>query len=255
MKTARFSIITCTLNAEPWLAESIASVLSQRGVDIEYLFVDGGSTDGTLARIQSLPLPTTLLQVPARGIAHAMNAGLAAATGEIVAFLHADDFYLGPDVLATVSQAFEQSQCRWLYGRIQSVQDGVLVPESFHAPRFSRAQLLRGNFIPHPACFVQRSLLFQVGGFDVRLKYAMDYELWLRLAPLAQPLELGVALSAFREHEGSLSTRKRGAAMREDLCVRLRALGFDPVATIEHLARYGVRRTRSLWHTARQRYA
>ena len=125
-----------------------------------------------------------------------------------------------------------------------SIIDGKLIPEGFAAPPYTRQKLLRGNFIPHPACFVKRSLLLQVGGFNTKLRYAMDYDLWLRLSLLAEPLEVHKPLTAFREHAGSLSTRERNAAMREDLQVRLAHAGINPVSRLTHTARYLVRRWR-----------
>ncbi len=246
MKTLpTFSIITCTWNSEPWLAESIASVLMQRGVEIEYIFVDGGSNDGTLERIRSLQRPYVLIENVRGGISKAMNAGLEAAHGDIIAHLHSDDFYLRDDVLLTVAQAFREHGCRWLFGRSMSCVNGKLQPEGYRAPRYSRRQLLRGNFIPHPATFVARELIWRAGGFDTGLKYAMDYDLWLRLSCIAEPLALPQPLTAFREHAGSLSTRERRQAMEEDLRVRLAHTGFHPLARAMHLLRYVVRRQRA----------
>ncbi len=245
MKLPTFSIITCTRNSEPWLAASMASVLMQRGVAVDYIFVDGNSDDGTLQRIRSLQRPYTLIEHISGGISRAMNAGIDAARGDIVAHLHSDDFYLRDDVLLTVALAFRKHGCRWLYGRTMSCIDGKLVPESYDAPRFSRRRLLRGNFIPHPATFVTRELLWRAGGFDPRLRYAMDYDLWLRLSSLARPVALPQALTAFREHEGSLSTREKTQAMREDLQVRLAHTGRDPFARAAHWLRYAVRRQRA----------
>ncbi len=245
MKLPSFSIITCTRNSEPWLAESISSVLMQQGVEIDYIFVDGGSNDGTLQRIRALQRPYTLIENIRGGISRAMNAGIEAARGDIVAHLHSDDFYLRDDVLLTVAQAFRDHGCRWLYGRTMSCIGGKLVAENYEAPRFSRRRLLRGNFIPHPATFVARELIWRAGGFDTSLRYAMDYDLWLRLAAIAEPLALPQALTAFREHDGSLSTREKGAAMQEDLRVRLKHTGFHPIARAMHLLRYVVRRQRA----------
>jgi glycosyltransferase involved in cell wall biosynthesis len=239
------SVITCTRNSEPWLAESIASVLQQRTVSVNYIFVDGGSSDGTLERIRALQRPYTLIENVQGGISEAMNAGIEAARGEIIAHLHSDDFYLHDDVLHTVAKAFQQYQCRWLYGRTMRCIDGRLLPENFLAPKFSPAQLLRGNFIPHPATFIARDLIWRAGGFDPRLRYAMDYDLWLRLSHLATPIALPQPLAAFREHDGSLSTRERIQAMREDLKVRLVHTGFDPIARAMHLLRYAVRSRRA----------
>lgn len=245
MKRPTFSIITCTRNSEPWLQEAIDSVLMQRGVDIELIFVDGGSTDGTLERLRALPRSCQLIENERNGISAAMNAGIAAAHGEIIAHLHSDDFYLRDDVLLTVARALAASGRRWLFGRTMRCIDGRLLPEGFRAPRYSRPRLLRGNFIPHPATFVTRELLQEAGPFDTRLKYAMDYDLWLRLSRIADPLPLSEPLAAFREHDGSLSTRERGAAMREDLQVRLAHSSGSPLARSLHRLRYLVRTQRA----------
>lgn len=245
MSLPTFSVITCTWNSEPWLAQSIASVLQQRGVQVELIFVDGGSTDGTLERICALQRPYTLIENVRGGISRAMNAGIEAAHGDIIAHLHSDDFYLRDDVLLTVARHFADSSCRWLFGRINRCIDGRLLTEGYIAPRFNRQQLLRGNFIPHPATFVARELLWRSGAFDTRYKYAMDYDLWLRLSCIAEPLQLDIPLTAFREHEGSLSTRERSAAMLEDLQIRLAHTGFHPLRRCMHLLRYLVRRQRA----------
>ena len=245
MSLPTFSVITCTRNSEPWLQESIASVLMQRDVEVELIFVDGGSYDGTLARIRALRRPCRLILNERSGISAAMNAGIAAAQGDIVAHLHSDDFYLRDDTLLSVARALQASGRRWLFGRTMRCIDGRLLPEGFRAPRYSRRRLLRGNFIPHPATFVTRELLQQAGGFDTRLRYAMDYDLWLRLSRIAEPLQLDDPLAAFREHAGSLSTRERGAAMREDLQVRLAHAGGGPLGRTLHRLRYLVRRQRA----------
>lgn len=241
-----FSIITCTWNSEPYLAQSIASVLAQDYPHIEYIFVDGGSTDGTLERIRALQRPYVLVENVRGGISNAMNAGARVATGDVVAHLHSDDYYLRPDVLSTVAQHMESTGHGWLFGRIARDVGGELRSESFTAPRYSPKRLLQGNFVPHPATFVRRNLFAQAGGFDTSLKYAMDYDLWLKLARQAEPVQLDEALAAFREHAGSLSTSNRLAAMEEDFRVRLGHAGRNPAALAMHYARFLVRRRRAL---------
>lgn len=241
-----FSVITCSWNSAAYLGESIASVLAQDYPHIEYIFVDGGSTDGTLEQIRALQRPYRLLENVRGGVSRAMNEGLHAATGDVVAYLHSDDYYLQPDVLSRVARHMEQSRRGWLFGRTMSLVDGVLKPDNYVAPRFSYGSLLRGNFIPHPATFVRRDLMLRAGGFDTSLKYAMDYDLWLKLARIEEPVQLDDALTAFREHEGSLSSssRTRLAAMAEDFRVRLAYAGSNPVERLAHYARYFVRRRR-----------
>ncbi len=255
MTAPRFSIITCTWNSQPWLSASINSVNHQRDASYEYIFVDGGSDDGTLEQIQAIRPAPILIRDIRGGISHAMNCGLAAASGDIIAHLHSDDFYLHDQILKMVDHAFASSRCRWLFGRTMNLRNGKLVPDNWEAPRYSMRQLLKGNFIAHPATFVERKLLQQIGGFDTSLRYAMDYDCWLRLAAMTQPLQLNTPLAAFREHAGSLSTRNKLAAMQEDCAVRLRHTRGAPVSQAIHLMRYWVRHHKARFSSNRGSYA
>lgn len=246
MQELSFSIITCTWNSEPFLAQSLESVLAQDYPHIEYIFVDGGSSDGTLDRIKSLRRPYRLLENVRGGISRAMNAGIEAATGDVIAHLHSDDYYLRPDVLSTVAGHLQASGRNWLFGRILRDVHGTLHREKFISPRYSYSRLLRTNFIPHPATFVKRDFIQRAGGFDTTLKYAMDYDLWLKLGELGEPVQLDEPLAAFREHYGSLSTRDQLPALEEDFRVRLSHAGFNPVSRAMHYLRYLVRRQRVL---------
>ena len=248
-----FSIITCTWNSEAYLGESIDSVLAQNHPDIEYIFVDGGSEDGTLDMIRALKRPYRLIRNVRGGVSHAMNEGIRAATGDVVAHLHSDDYYLNPNVLSTVARHLEETGRGWLFGRTMALINGKLRADNYVSPRFSFHTLIKSNYIPHPATFVRRDLMLRAGCFDTSLKYAMDYDLWLRLARICEPVQLDEALAAFREHEASLSssTRTRLAAMAEDMKVRLNYANRNPVQRIEHYARYFVRRRRAIRAGAR----
>lgn len=234
----KVSVITCCWNSEPHIAQCIASVQAQHGVEIEHVFVDGGSTDGTLARIQALPGVSTgavrWVTDVRGGISNAMNVGAQVANGDLIAHLHGDDYYLGSDAVARAVAAMQAARARWAYGRIASDIDGRLVPDAWAMPRYSRSRLLRGNFIGHPSVFIERELFLQSGGFDTGLKYAMDYDLWLRLARMAEPLYLGFEVAAFRRHAGSLSTAQADKAFDEDHQVRRRHVGANPLARAFH---------------------
>lgn len=239
-----FSVITCTWNSADYLPASINSVVSQDYPHIEYIFVDGGSDDGTLDLIQRIPREVKCVTSIRGGISRAMNQGIELATGDVIAHLHSDDYYLHPQVLSRVAQALETSGAQWCFGRIQSDIDGRLVPEGYEVPRYSYARLLKGNFIPHPATFVRRGALDAVGGFDQNLRYAMDYDLWLRLGRLAVPAQLGEPLTAFRRHAGSLSTGNPLAALEEDYAVRMRYADRSMLSRAYHGAYYLARRRR-----------
>jgi glycosyltransferase involved in cell wall biosynthesis len=243
-----FSIVTCTWNSAAYLPESIASVLSQDHPDIEYIFVDGGSTDGTLEMIRALPRPYTLIENVRGGVSKAMNEGMRIASGDVIAHLHSDDYYLHPQVLTTVAQHLESTGKSWLFGRTRPIINNELRYEGYTAPQYSYTKLLKGNFVPHPATFVKRELMQRAGEFKTSLKYAMDYDLWLRLGKLADPVQLDEPLTAFREHEGSLSNAmgNRLSAMAEDMSVRLSYASRNPIERMEHYARYYVRRNRAI---------
>jgi glycosyltransferase involved in cell wall biosynthesis len=240
----RFSVITCSWNSEPFIADCIASVLTQDYPNFEFVFVDGGSTDGTLERIQALGQRCKLLEGVRGGISRAMNDGLRAASGDIIVHLHADDYLLHRRVLGQIARLFQSSAAKWAFGRVLEDYDGRLIPEQWLVPRYSYRRLIHGNFIPHTATFVRRELFDQVGPFDETLRYAMDYDMWLRLGRVAEPLQLAEALGVFRRHAGSASTANALAGQREDFAVRLRYSGRSPWALVEHSLRYLVRRKR-----------
>lgn len=250
----RFSIITCTWNSEPYIAQSIASVLAQDHQNFEYIFVDGGSTDGTLERIEAIDREKIILTNVRGGVARAMNAGIEAATGDIIAHLHADDYYLNPTVLADVARLFESGNQAWIFGRAMSdMNDGRVLPESWAVPRYSYKRLLQGNFIPHQAAFIRRAMFSKIGTFDERYRYAMDYDFWLRLGAVAEPLQIDKHFVAFRRHSGSLTTANYAASMREDFRIRLRYASRSPAALAIHSLRYIVRRARLLRNTVASR--
>ena len=245
-----FSIVTCTRNSAATLADTLASVQGQTCRDIEHVFVDGGSRDGTLAMLAACPGNTHLVRDIGGGISRAMNAGIAAASGDIVAHLHADDYYLDPDVLATVRAAFEHADAvgrplDWVFGAIQVRKGDRLLPPQPMPPFSYRAFAAGRATVPHPAVFVRRSAFARVGVFDEGLRYAMDIDLWLRLGLVAEPGVIARPLAAFRDHPGSVSSSNKRAARREEFAVRRRHAGRAPFAFAIYCLRY-LKRLRTL---------
>jgi len=241
-----FSIITCTWNSARYLPQSIESVLSQKYQPAEYIFVDGGSTDNTLELIDSIPREVKVLHDVRGGISRAMNAGLNIASADIVAHLHSDDYYLDANVLLEVGELFSNSDAEWLFGSIVSDIDGHQEPLGYVVPRYSYKRLLRGNFIPHPATFVKRTLFKKVGFFNEAYRFAMDYALWLELGKYAEPIQLDRAFTAFRRHKDSLSTSNPLLGLEEDYRIRMKHAGSLPLGRLMHYLRYLVRRRRLL---------
>jgi glycosyltransferase involved in cell wall biosynthesis len=221
------------LNAERYLAEAMRSVLGQDCPDLEYLLVDGGSSDRTQEIIRDFAdddCRVKWLVEPKPGIAHAMNRGIQMAKGDLIAFLHADDRYHGMTTLARVSALFQnRPDALWVTGGLREIDaDGAKIRD-LPARRFTKSRLLRNNIIYHPATFIRSVAIRDVGGFDEGLRYAMDYDLWLRLAEISAPCICHEPLAEFRVHAGSLSSAQRDKAMQEEYLVRQRYLGRGPV--------------------------
>jgi len=240
-----FSIVTCTWNSAATLADTLASVQRQTCRDVEHIFVDGGSTDGTLDMIAAYPGNKRVLHDVGGGISRAMNQGIAAARGEFVAHLHSDDFYASDDVLATVAERFAKEKVDWVFGTVQVLKDGELAPPNPLVPFSYRSFAAGRAWVPHPAVFIRRSAFGKVGMFDEQLKYAMDIDLWLRLGQVARPATIDRPLTVFRDHAGSVSSSNKIKAREEEFRVRRRYMSRAPLAFGIYCLRY-MKRMRAL---------
>lgn len=233
----KISVITICLNCREHIGQALASVQEQDYLDLEQIVVDGGSTDGTLEVIREFATRTVGLHWVSgldAGISDAMNKGLKLATGDIVGFLHADDFYPDKGVVSAVVEKFAKSSgAVWITGGLLEVDSNGRVIRTLPVRRFSRRRLLRNNIIYHPATFVRRESLAREGGFDESLRYAMDYDLWLKLSIHSDPVLLNKELACFRVHNGSISSANRLDALKEEYLVRKRRIK-GPVEFLFH---------------------
>lgn len=249
MPTLKFSIVTCTWNSVATLADTIRSVQAQDYPYVEHIFVDGGSTDGTLEMIAECCPDALVLRNIGGGISYAMNAGIAAASGDVIAHLHSDDYYAATDVLSRVSSQFDANPSnQWVYGKWQRLLGGIIQPDYLMLP-FTFQSFTAGRVsVPHPATFIRRKVFAELGMFDVKLKYAMDADFWLRLGQHYLPIQIDAPLTVFREHEGSLSTANRLKARQEEWQVRRRYFAKAPFET----AICGLRFLRRMWRIRRE---
>jgi glycosyltransferase involved in cell wall biosynthesis len=219
------SVVTPTLNAERYLAECLAS-LSVGGV--EHLVVDGGSTDRTVEMIRQHGR-SACLERPGLNQAAAINEGLRVATGEIAAWLNADDAY-APGALALVAECFAAEPALGaLIGDCAVVDpDGKPLWYERPGPYDFRRLLRRGNYLAQPAVFLRRGLLDRIGFLDESLEYAMDYDLWLRLRG-ARVVYVPQVLAKFRWHPNSKTARNTLGNWRENLRIlRRHGGGWTP---------------------------
>ena len=208
----RITIVTPSLNQGAYIERTIESVLAQRGeFELEYLIVDGGSTDGTLDVLRRHDHRLTWTSGPDRGQSDAINRGFRAARGDVLAWLNSDDVY-EPGALAAAAHALRDRPRGWCFGDARVIDvDGREIRGAISrwkrllARHYSASLLLTSNFIPQPTVFFRRELLEETGALDERYHLAMDYDLWLRFARVSEPVYLGRPLAGFRWHAGSKS--------------------------------------------------
>lgn len=184
---AKVSIITVARNCEQVVGGAIESVRRQRYPNIDYVFVDGGSDDGTNEIVRrNLDRISIHVSEPDGGIYFAMNKGLKLASGEIVGFLNADDFFVDGDCIADIAAAFRgdsgERPADVVYGDIEYVDSSQPAKRVrlWRAGRFASTSLKWGWMPPHPSFYVRRDLISRLGGFDTRFRIAADYDLMLR---------------------------------------------------------------------------
>jgi glycosyltransferase involved in cell wall biosynthesis len=202
----RISVVTPSYNQGCFLEQCIRSVLDQGYPNLEYIILDGGSTDDSLSIISKhAPQLTWWVSEPDGGQSAAINRGFRRASGVLVAWLNSDDFYL-PGALKAVAAAYRQNPRASFYlGNGQRVDKAGNPLSSFFPNdivRFHRPALVHGlNYILQPATFISRKHLTKAGYLDEQLKFGMDSDLWLRLSALAEPESVQALLAASREYD------------------------------------------------------
>jgi glycosyltransferase involved in cell wall biosynthesis len=239
----KISIVTPSFNQCTFLRRTMDSILSQQGdFDLEWVVVDGGSTDGTLDLLRSAADPRLRwTSGPDSGQSHAINKGLDSVSGDVVAWLNSDDLYT-PGALASVADAFSaHPDAHWLVGRCdiidaadRVIRPGVTRYKNHLLSRYSYRSLLRQNCISQPAVFWRASFGKRIGGPDESLHYTMDYDLWLRMARAAEPLILDRVLAQFRIHDQSKSGQVNRGQFDEQYRVASRYFDGDTASRLAH---------------------
>lgn len=217
MHRVKISVVTVVLNAAGSIEKCVASVLGQTYGNIEYVVIDGGSTDGTLdilARYRDRI--DYLVSEPDRGLYHAMNKGIQAATGDFVYFLNSDDTFCDEKVVADVAAAIHQNpSVDLVYGDVLMGSGDQLIKRP-QVPVLSRESLCRKGFC-HQSLFARRELLLRTGGFSEEYRIVADGD-WLAraLAAGATSLHLDRDIAVFAL-DGVSGTSKWHAEKRRSL--------------------------------------
>ena len=180
----KISIITVSFNSAATIKDTIESVLSQDYPYIEYIVVDGGSTDNTVDIVMEYGDDIDIFVSESdRGIYDAMNKGISLATGDVIGILNSDDFYENGGVVSTVVKAFNTTGAGIVFGDLVFVDknDVKRVRRYCSSKKFRSWKLRIGWMPPHPATFVRASVYGEAGLYDIAYRIAADYEMFVRL--------------------------------------------------------------------------
>ncbi|MFT4771433.1 MAG: glycosyltransferase involved in cell wall biosynthesis [Cryomorphaceae bacterium] len=180
----KVSIITILYNAADTLEDTILSVIGQTYDDLEYIIIDGASTDGSLEIIEKYSdRIDRFVSEPDEGIYFAMNKGLQMATGDAVGILNADDTYASKEVIAKVVSQLSAAKTDSLYGDLNYVDRDKAgnVVRRWKSGKFDRSSFLKGWMVPHPTFFVRKEIYQKYGIFNTNLTTSADYEFMLRV--------------------------------------------------------------------------
>jgi glycosyltransferase involved in cell wall biosynthesis len=179
----KVSLITVTYNAEEFIDQCIQSVLSQTYNDIEYIIVDGGSTDSTMTIIEKYKASITkIISEPDKGIYDAMNKGIALATGDIIGILNSDDFFPENNIIETVADAFGGGIAQIVYGNLWYILPTFpnKIIRKWKSQPYKKNLFQWGWMPAHTTFFAKRDLFAKYGNYNIGFKTAADYELMLR---------------------------------------------------------------------------
>ncbi len=205
----KISIVTVCFNAADTLEQTIQSVLDQSHRDIEYIIVDGGSTDATLTILKAYDhCIDQHVSEPDDGLYDAMNKGLEMASGEAIGFLNADDCLASADAVQRVVECFKRFDADAVLGDIVLVDEKDMARTSrfYPARGFKQWQFRVGHAPPHPGSYIKTNVMRRLGGFNTDYPMCADFDLLLRLFQHTKKINF-VAHLVVKMREGGLSTR------------------------------------------------
>ncbi len=225
----RVSVITPSFNQGRYIDRTIQSVLSQDCANMEYIVIDGGSTDETLANLKKYGDVFPWVSEKDRGHSDGINKGILRTSAPIVGWLNSDDIYY-PGALSAVVEYFDSHpDTEVVYGDAYHIDENDKVLEPYPTEEWNWERLKDVCFISQPAAFVRRDLFERYGMFDINLRQSMDYEFWLRLGKNhVRFVHLPQVLAATRLHSDAFTVAARVACHQAINDLTRRHLGTTP---------------------------
>lgn len=221
------SIVTPSLNSATWIKATIESVLTQDYPRLEFIVMDGGSTDETHAILRSFADRLTWYAEPDSGISQAVNRGWARSRGEILAWIGSDDLYRPGAVAAAAAALTAQPATTAVYGNCDVIDAQGRVVGRVPTGPFDRGRILGWNYLAQPAVFMRRTALARAGWLDESLYNVMDHDLWIKLARQGDMAYVPMTWAAVRVHSQTVTNRQIRRAGEETVRIVTRAVN-DP---------------------------
>lgn len=202
----KVSIITVAWNSNKTIKDTIESVISQTYSDIEYIIIDGGSSDGTIETVRNYgDKITQFISEPDKGIYDAMNKGIELATGDIIGILNSDDHFCHDKVISQVVEKFRASHAGVILTDVCLISPVGSISRNYKVENFSKKMLSFGFAPPHPGAFIAKSVYSKVGLYDTSFKISADFDLFLRILLASEKVAI-LSMTSVNMLEGGLST-------------------------------------------------
>lgn len=214
----KISIVTPSYNQGQFIEETIRSVLLQGYPDLEYIIIDGGSTDESVEIIRKYDRWITFwTSEPDSGQTNAINKGFKRSTGEIVAWLNSDDLYTAGALIIAAKAFAERPGSAVIYGDADTIDAETTLLSHINSRDFDLQELYRRDYIRQPASFISAEAIKKIGFLDERFHYAMDYDLWIRLGQGGAVMQyIPRKLAWFRLHDCSKTVSQQAAFWSEE---------------------------------------
>lgn len=236
----KVSIITPSFNQVRYLEQTILSVLNQDYPNLEYLVIDGGSTDGSVDIIKKYQTRIAYWESePDTGQSHAINKGIRKSTGDIIAWLNSDDLYFPSAVSHAVQEFKKNNKLALFYGNCVFIdKKGKFIRYFTEVEDWNELRLRNyTDFIMQPTTFFSREKLYQVGLLDENLRYGMDWDLWCRLAQSGDVIYRNLMIAANRDYDETKTNSGSWDRLRELLIINTRHMtGYWPHAFFGYCA-------------------
>ena len=222
------SIVTPSYNMAEYLTDTIESVLSQDYPNIEYIVMDGGSTDGSPQILEKYKDRLRYVSEPDSGAPDAINRGFQMAHGEIFAWLNADDTYLPGAVSTAMRHLAAQPEAAAVHGQGYWVDSTGAILRQYPTQACNEETLGSNCVVCQPACFLRGEAFRAAGGLDARLQHTFDYDLWIRMARRYRFACVPEYLATCRMHSKTKTLGDRPKIFRENFRLLKRHYGYVP---------------------------